>query len=63
MQKYLIEGGRIAGEASVQGSKNSSLPVLAAALLCEGETILHNCPDLLDTRFAMKILEDRKSVV
>lgn len=57
MQKYLIEGGRIAGEASVQGSKNSSLPVLAAALLCEGETILHNCPDLLDTRFAMKILE------
>lgn len=57
MQKYLIQGGRLAGEVPVQGAKNSSLPVLAATVLCGGETVLHNCPNLLDTEFAMKILE------
>ncbi|MBC8547152.1 UDP-N-acetylglucosamine 1-carboxyvinyltransferase [Clostridiaceae bacterium NSJ-31] len=58
MQKYLIQGGsRISGEVRVQGAKNSSLPVLAATVVCSGESVLHNCPDLLDTEYAVKILE------
>ncbi|MEG0114875.1 MAG: UDP-N-acetylglucosamine 1-carboxyvinyltransferase, partial [Hydrogenoanaerobacterium sp.] len=57
MQSFFVKGGRAAGEVTVQGAKNSSLPVLAATLLCKGETILHKCPGLLDTQSAMQILE------
>lgn len=39
---------RVEGSIPVQGSKNSTLPLLAAALLCRGETILHGCPELSD---------------
>ena len=38
------------------GAKNSTLPLLAAALLCEGETVLHNCPALSDVHTAVTIL-------
>ena len=35
-----ISGGRpLHGEISVQGAKNSALPLMAAALLCDGETV------------------------
>lgn len=58
MQKYLIQGGsRLTGDIQVQGAKNSSLPILAAALVSTGESVLHNCPNLLDTEYAIKILE------
>jgi len=34
IMKYIIEGGKkLTGEVSVSGSKNASLPILAAALL------------------------------
>lgn len=47
----------LSGELAVQGAKNSSLPLLAAAFLCKGETVLHNCPDLTDVTAAVQILE------
>ena len=57
MQKLIIEGEkRLYGEALVQGAKNSALPLLAACLLCEGETLLHNCPKLSDVYAACRIL-------
>lgn len=53
----IIEGGnRIEGEIKVQGAKNSSLPVLAAAFLCGAESTIHNCPALSDTYAACRIL-------
>lgn len=53
-----IDGpARLGGEISMQGAKNSTLPLLAAAFLCKGETVLHNCPDLTDVETAAKILE------
>lgn len=53
----IIEGGkRIEGEIRVQGAKNSSLPVLAAALLSGEISIIHNCPALSDTFAACRIL-------
>jgi len=56
-QKIVIEGGRrIEGEIAVQGAKNSSLPLLAAAVLCKGQAVLHNCPRLTDTDAALRIL-------
>ena len=50
-EAVLVRGGnRLCGELTMQGAKNSTLPLLAAALLCEGETVLHNCPALSDVR-------------
>lgn len=49
---------RVEGSIPVQGSKNSTLPLLAAALLCRGETILHGCPELSDVAACCGILEN-----
>ena len=55
--KLVIEGGRrLEGELLVHGAKNASLPILAGALLCNGETIIHNCPALSDSFAACRIL-------
>lgn len=57
MHKLLITGGRkLSGEVRVQGSKNSTLPILAATLLCEDESVLYNCPDLTDVDASVRIL-------
>lgn len=53
-----IQGGvPLCGEIDVHGSKNSVLPILAATLIHSGESVIHNCPDLRDVRFAVAILE------
>ncbi len=57
MSKLLITGGkRIDGAITAHGAKNSALPLLAATLLCGGECVLHNCPNLSDVDAAAKIL-------
>lgn len=57
MPIYRIEGmKKLYGGVSVHGSKNSVLPILAGTLLNAGESIIHNCPDLLDVRAATEIL-------
>ena len=54
----IIDGpAELSGELTVQGAKNSTLPLLAAALLCKGQTVLHYCPDLSDVDTALRILE------
>ncbi|WP_337434344.1 UDP-N-acetylglucosamine 1-carboxyvinyltransferase [Enterocloster sp.] len=45
------------GEISIQGSKNAALPMMAAALLHKGLTVLTNVPRIQDTACMMKILE------
>lgn len=44
------------GELFVHGAKNSALPLLAATLLCNGESELHNCPALSDVEASVRIL-------
>ncbi|MBQ5565339.1 MAG: UDP-N-acetylglucosamine 1-carboxyvinyltransferase, partial [Clostridia bacterium] len=57
MSRLVIDGSRrMKGEVSVQGSKNSVLPILAATLLSGEESILYNCPDLSDVRGTINIL-------
>lgn len=57
MSKLRVEGGkRLSGVVKVQGSKNSTLPILAATLLCEEESVLYNCPDLSDVDATIRIL-------
>lgn len=55
---FIIDGpAELRGELTVQGAKNSTLPLLSAALLCKGQTVLHNCPNLSDVDTAVEILE------
>ena len=57
VSRYIVEGGRtLRGEVRVQGSKNSTLPILAASLLCRGESVLFNCPRLSDVEASLTIL-------
>ena len=59
MSCYVVEGGRpLSGEVSIQGAKNSVLPVLAAALLSGGVCLLENCPWLRDVDASCRILEE-----
>jgi UDP-N-acetylglucosamine 1-carboxyvinyltransferase len=49
MDKLRITGGTaLAGEVQVAGAKNAALPILAAALLTDGELALDNVPQLAD---------------
>ncbi|HIG84121.1 MAG TPA: UDP-N-acetylglucosamine 1-carboxyvinyltransferase [Verrucomicrobia bacterium] len=57
MEKLLVSGGsRLSGSVRISGSKNSSLPILAATLLSEEPCIIHNVPDLSDTNYMVQIL-------
>ena len=57
MSKIVIEGGKnLNGEVKIGGAKNSILPILAATLLIDGTTTIHNCPNLSDVDVALKIL-------
>lgn len=58
MAKILIKGGKkLEGEITLQGAKNSVLPVLAGTLLCDEKCVIHNCPDIADVVTSVKILE------
>ena len=57
MERLKIHGGRrLEGSIRVQGAKNSVLPILAGAILVQGESVLQNCPDLKDVDAAISIL-------
>jgi UDP-N-acetylglucosamine 1-carboxyvinyltransferase len=52
-----ISGGTpLCGEVVVQGSKNAALPMIAASILCEGVSVLHNCPHIIDVNNMVEIL-------
>lgn len=58
MAIYIIEGGKkLEGEVAVSGSKNASLPIIAASILNNGTTKLYNVPDIHDTKVMFKILK------
>lgn len=56
-ESFIIEGGhRLKGEISVFGSKNSSLPIMAASILTGGKLILDNVPPVKDIYTMAEIL-------
>src|SRR5437763_641506 len=57
MDKIVIEGGAsLKGEVTISGAKNAALPILASAILAEGEHLFRNVPDLADVRTMCKLL-------
>jgi UDP-N-acetylglucosamine 1-carboxyvinyltransferase len=58
MDKLLIRGGTaLDGEVRIAGAKNAALPILAAALLADGEVALSNVPNLRDISTTIQLLE------
>ncbi|TWT44326.1 UDP-N-acetylglucosamine 1-carboxyvinyltransferase MurA [Phycisphaerae bacterium RAS1] len=49
-------GNRLRGSVRIGGAKNAALPIMAAAILCEGEVILHDIPDVADVRSLCELL-------
>lgn len=59
-----MEGGRpLQGTVYIQGSKNTSLPILAACTMIPGRCILHQCPDITDVHDMIKIIETAGGVI
>ncbi|MFH1138560.1 MAG: UDP-N-acetylglucosamine 1-carboxyvinyltransferase [Pseudomonadota bacterium] len=57
MDKIVIEGGaRLEGTVRISGSKNATLPLMAAAILGQGTLVLNNVPDLRDIRTMSALL-------
>ena len=57
MDKLIITGGkRLDGEIKISGSKNSSLPILAATLLADTPTTVGNLPHLQDVTTLIELL-------
>jgi UDP-N-acetylglucosamine 1-carboxyvinyltransferase len=57
MEELVIQGGRrLAGEYTVQGAKNSALPILAATAAARGQCVIHRCPNLSDVEATLRIL-------
>ncbi|HVP28844.1 MAG TPA: UDP-N-acetylglucosamine 1-carboxyvinyltransferase [Myxococcota bacterium] len=57
MDRIVVQGGtRLAGSVRVSGSKNSTLALMASALLAEGETVLRNVPHVRDVDTMLQIL-------
>jgi len=59
MDKFIIQGGkRLEGTITVSGSKNATLPMaVAAAILGDGVSIIHNVPQLQDVKFLCGVLD------
>ena len=58
MNVLQITGGRpLRGEVEVTASKNTALGIMSALILVEGTTVLHNVPDVTDTRIKARLLE------
>ncbi|MDD3088396.1 MAG: UDP-N-acetylglucosamine 1-carboxyvinyltransferase [Candidatus Omnitrophica bacterium] len=57
MDKLIVEGGTpLRGRIKVSGAKNACLPILAAVLLSDDESIIRNVPDLKDVNTMLDIL-------
>jgi UDP-N-acetylglucosamine 1-carboxyvinyltransferase len=52
----IVGGARLTGEVRVTGAKNSVLKLMAAALLAEGTTTLHEVPHILDVEYMAELL-------
>lgn len=57
MDKLYVRGGKtLSGSVHISGSKNASLPILAATLLTDEPCIIRRVPDVSDTNYMIQIL-------
>ena len=57
METFTIEGGKpLSGTLRIQGAKNAALPILAAAVMAEGQFHIYDVPHLKDIEVMLQIL-------
>ncbi len=57
MDRFVINGGRLlSGSIKISGSKNTALPLMAAALLADGPVTITNIPSLRDIRTFARVM-------
>ena len=57
MDRFIINGCRdLSGSITVSGAKNAILPIMAAALLAPGKSMLRNVPNLIDLKTMAHLL-------
>ncbi len=58
MHELMVRGGTpLRGTVKVKGSKNASLPVIAASMLTDGPVVIEEVPDLLDVRAMIEVVQ------
>ncbi|MAV70748.1 MAG: UDP-N-acetylglucosamine 1-carboxyvinyltransferase [Candidatus Marinimicrobia bacterium] len=58
MDKIIIEGSqKLSGNVKISGAKNAVLPIMAASILGNGNSVITRVPDLRDTRTMIRLLE------
>ncbi len=58
MDKIFIEGQKtLSGSVQISGAKNAVLPIMTAALMAEGRSVVTRVPDLRDTRTMIRLME------
>ena len=64
MQKLEVFGARkLKGQIKISGSKNSSLPILAATLLSNQKIFLENIPKVKDIETMIQLLQSLGSKI
>ena len=59
MEKFIVHGGSpLSGHVNISGSKNASLPILAATLLTREPCVIRRVPDVSDTNYMLQILQN-----
>ena len=59
MEKFIVHGGsQLQGNVNISGSKNASLPILAATLLTPEQCVIRRVPDVSDTNYMLQILQN-----
>lgn len=54
----ILGGRKLEGSLRIQGSKNAALPMIAASVLHNGKSVLHNCPRIADVGYMADILKN-----
>jgi UDP-N-acetylglucosamine 1-carboxyvinyltransferase len=58
MDKFVIDGpSRLEGTVRIDGAKNAVLPLMSAALLARGKSVIENVPQLRDVATMIRMLE------
>ena len=58
MDKIFIEGQKtLSGSVQISGAKNAVLPIMTAALMAEGRSVITRVPDLRDTRTMIRLMD------
>jgi UDP-N-acetylglucosamine 1-carboxyvinyltransferase len=56
--RYRIRGGNpLIGDVNISGSKNAVLPLIAATVLAQGESVIRNVPHLRDVVAMLRIID------